>query len=1001
MRSTVMTATLAAVGACTLVAIAAQAQTQASAAGTEELAEITITGSRVIANGNDAPTPVTVITPEQVMAAKPTTVYENLIDLPVFSGSRGAANSAVGNGPNGQNAVSTLNLRNMGANRSLVLFDGHRVPPSTPDGLVDVSALPQLLIQRVDVVTGGASAVYGSDAVTGVTNFITDSKFNGWKVNLQRGVSAHNDDKSYQVGIAFGHDLFGGSGHFEASYERNKDDGLYDDQRRWADPRWTVLGNGGSIPWHLVSYATNASASFGGAIACPNLPPISPSCPPANINGQTVFPLVGQTFNQNGVLSTFNPGLRGAANGLGSPATQIGGDGVIFDNVAVKSAVRTDQVFARFDYDFTDNIHGYISGSGNASYVAGNTGVQRTFPPGWRLGACNAFLTAAYQTALGCTPANNGTAAEPIFFFEKAFDPLTNYGYGQNNRLFTHDYFVIADLAGKFGDGYHWDATYTHSQSILDIRAKNQNYTHQYAGLDAVKDSSGNIVCKVTLTNPGLIPGCVPLNMFGPTAMTADMVNYLADEITNRTQNKLDGFSGSLTGPPLNSWAGPIDMALSVELRKLTMDLSTTSLPTDFINCTGMRFGNCVQGSTLLHNNSWLPVSGANQTVSEGAYEFNLPLMKDASLAKNLSFNGAARYTKYKDDPNDPTIVSRSFSAVTWKAGLVWDVTDQLTLRWARSRDIRAPTLYDLYLPQTVGNGTFAFDYLLKDPVTGLPGQQLNVIPISGGNPYLDPEVAHTSTLGIIYRPTSQLSLSVDAYRIDLLKVLYSLNGANQTVQQACYDSGGASPICQLQLRPNGCCSDASQANHVTAFYTRLVNIAEQKTSGIDFEANFNTQMLNRALSLRALVTYQPHILYVLPLAPVVYDTAGVAYPGIGGNPAPVWKGALYAAYKVTDSLTVDASERYRSRLGWTEDPRQTQVGGVGSVAYTNLTVDYRLPIEAAQASVFLNVQNLFDKAPPPASPQNGTFPGSTPGVYAIGDDVVGAYYTLGVRLRL
>jgi iron complex outermembrane receptor protein len=1005
MQWNVLRAVLAAAGVCAL-ATAAQAQTTASQ--TEELAEITITGSRVIANGNDAPTPVTVMTPEQVLATKPTTLYDNLIDMPVFSGSRGASNGPVANSPTGQGAVSSLNLRNMGTQRNLVLFDGHRVPPATPDGVVDVNSLPQMLIQRVDVVTGGVSAVYGSDAITGVTNFITDSKFNGVRVDAQRGVSTYGDDPSYQYGIAAGVDLFSGRGHIEASYQRQNDQGLVDTQRAFTRPKWMVQGDGVTIPWHLQDNLKNATASYGGVITCPTGTPGAGTPTASRCPGR---PLVGMSFNQNDFLSPYDAGAQGAAAGLSGTAVQIGGDGVIFTNVALKSRTRLDQVFTRFDFDFTDNIHGYIAGSGVENSVYGVQGVQRTFTPGWRVGACNAFLPSQYQTALGCTPANSGTAAEPFFWFNKAFDPALNFGAGQNNRLYTHNYFVLADLAGKFGDGYRWDGTYTHSRSSVNVHALNQDYGHIYPAVDAVIDpSTQQVVCRSTLTNPGLYPGCVPFNLFGPTSMTQAMTNYMYTTVENTTVNKLDGLAGSLTGAPLSSWAGPIDMALSGEYRRLTMDLASTSLPTDTLDCVGLRFGGvgaqgaCNPGVTTRRVNGWLPISGAKQTVSEAAYELNLPLMKDQSLLKDLNFNGAARYTRYSNNPNNTTFVSRSFNATSWKAGLVWDLPGSVTLRWARSRDIRAPSLYELYQPATVGNATFTTDYLIAQPGSNAPagGTQVAAAPKTGGNPLLDPEVAHTTTVGLVYRPTPQLSVALDAYRITLVKALYSLSGATQAIQQACYASGGTSPLCQLQERPFGCCSNNTIANALTAVYTRFVNIAQQRTAGIDLEANFSTRLLDRALSLRALGNYQPHISYVLPNAPVIYDSAGVAYPTVGaGLPAPIWKGSLFARYKLTDHWTVDLSERYRSRLHWTADPTQTQVGGVGSMVYTNVTVGYDMPLSTGQLNVFLNVQNLFNRQPPPAAQPGGTFPGGFPSGYAVGDDVVGRYFVLGAHMRL
>lgn len=993
----VLRAALVAAGLLSFTA-SAYAQTAATSAGNDEnLEEITVTGSRVIANGNDAPTPVTVLRPDDVLTTKPTTLYENLVDLPVFSGSRGAVNGGVssspnaagGNQPNG--AVSSLNLRNMGPLRTLVLFDGHRVPPVSPDGLVDPSTLPQMLIQRVDVVTGGVSAVYGSDAITGAVNFVTDSNFNGVKVQLQNGSSEQNDGDAYQVGIAAGTDLFGGRGHIEASYQHMDSDPLYEYERnKWTKYRWSVQGNGTTVPWALRPYVTNTTASFGGSIACPSGAglPNPGSVNPANC---PAAPNVGLTFKENGVWSQYDPGTR---DGLTQILVQNGGDGAYFVNVAMKSAQVTDQFFTRFDYDLTDDLHAYIAAAWNSNEVAGNVGTQRTFTPGVNIGACNAFLDPAYQALLGCTDANRGTASEPTFKFEKQFNSLDNHGMGQNNEFKNDSYYVLAALDGSLGENYRWDVSYSHSESELKVSALNQNRQQIYAALDAVVNpANGQIVCGITLTNPSILPDCVPMNLFGPTAMTKEMAYYFVDTITNTTNNKLDSFAGSIAGAPLNSWAGPIDMAFSAEFRKLTMDLDTTSQPTDRLNCTGLRFGNC-NPNLPVHPNTWAPISGVSQKIIEAAYEFNMPLIRSESIFKEVNLNGAVRYAEYDNDPNDSDVVSRSFNATTWKAGITWDINDSLTLRWTRSHDFRAPSLYDLYLPIATGNTTNGTDYLLGGIATS---PRLR----SGGNPLLDPEVADTTTLGIVYRPTADISLSVDAYRISLSDALFQLNGLNQVVQEACYASGGSSSLCQLQERANNSFTDTSASNIMTFYYQRFVNIAKQKTEGVDFEGSFSTELFDRPLTLRALVTYQPHLKYFVPFA-ATQDAAGVAYPRVGGLPAPVWKASAFVNYRLSDRLNIDLSRRFRSSLRWSSDPSAPEeIGGVPSVSYTNLTVSYDVPTSLQQVNVFLNVQNLFDTDPPPAGMLNAVFPGQPGSNYAIGDDVMGRYYTLGVRIRL
>ncbi len=184
----------------------------AQTAGDIPLEEVVVTGSRVINNGNDSPTPVTVVTVEEIQATRPTTVFEGLLDMPAFAGSRGATTNPANAGSTNNN-ISALSLRGLGQERTLVLYDGKRVPPTQQNGFVNANTIPQMLLQRVDVVTGGVSAVYGSDGISGVVNFVTDRSFNGIKVQAQSGVSELNDDRSTQFGIAGGMDLFGGRGH--------------------------------------------------------------------------------------------------------------------------------------------------------------------------------------------------------------------------------------------------------------------------------------------------------------------------------------------------------------------------------------------------------------------------------------------------------------------------------------------------------------------------------------------------------------------------------------------------------------------------------------------------------------------------------------------------------------------------------------------------------------------------------------------------------------------
>ncbi len=185
---------------------------QAGQEGQEEIKEVTITGSRVITDNLRSPTPITSVSVDEIAKTTPSDIPDALNKLPTILGGRTPRTQGNASTNNGGNVLS---LRNFGAARTLVLLDGHRVPSSNQDGSVNVDILPQMLVSRVDIVTGGASAIYGSDAVAGVVNFVLDKKYTGFKIKADTGISKYGDAEEGQVAAAWGTELFGGRGHFE------------------------------------------------------------------------------------------------------------------------------------------------------------------------------------------------------------------------------------------------------------------------------------------------------------------------------------------------------------------------------------------------------------------------------------------------------------------------------------------------------------------------------------------------------------------------------------------------------------------------------------------------------------------------------------------------------------------------------------------------------------------------------------------------------------------
>ena len=934
----------------------AAAGPNASAATTPELEtlqEITVTGSRLIRNGLDSPTPLTSVSVDDLASVHPGTLGNQLNDLPIFDASRGqstnAGNGGLSSGPTAPNpAANVLNLRNMGYQRTLILFDGKRVPPTSPDGAVDINMIPQLLLQRVETVTGGASAVYGSDAMTGVVNFITDTKFTGLKVNAFSGLSHDHDGFTQDEGVAWGTNLFDGRGHFEVSLENRGDPNvLLRNQRAWGRDVWTVQGLGTTAdPFHLVQNTRISSSTFGGLI--------------------TSGALSGQQFGANGVLSPF---VNGAPTG--TTGYQSGGDGAYY-NSSFKASQQLDQLFTRLDYNFTDSVRGDVTFAGTYNY---NGSVQTSnVLNNVTLSSQDAFLSPAYQAELA-------GAGQPTFKLSKVWTDVPP----SNSETWERQYFVNAELHGEFGDGYNWDTWYTHSQTRQTTRQNaNINNENLAAALDAVVNpATGQTVCNVTLTNPGLYPGCTPLNPFGPGAESQAAIDYITSPTQFLSIQTMDDVSASVTGEPFHDWAGPVNIALSAEWRKLTWELDSDATPSDPVSCTGLRY-NC-SASTLLWAVSSTPDrSPVSQKVSEGALELNIPLLKDVFLAKDVSVNGAARYTDY----------NTSGSAVTWKGGLDWQINSQLTLRATRSRDIRAPNLDDLYFPTSLST------MQVTDLLTG----QNPLVPLQGGgNPKLVPEVGYTTTAGFVYRPEwlPRFSLTLDGYWIDVTNAITSLQGTNPSIQAICYASGGTSPYCLLQRRPNGF-TDTSPANAVTEWFNEEINIANQLTRGADLEANYGATVFNHPLTLRFFESYQPHLIQKVPGLTTV-DLAGVAFYANAVQATPVYRWTMTGMYSPVRDFTINVMERWRSSLAWTPTPAQQIVSNsrIPSVGYTDLTLSYLMHPADSQLEVFFNVQNLFNKQPPPGAYLGANGAVGQFGGFVYGDDPMGAYFTLGVRFRL
>lgn len=540
-----------------------------------------------------------------------------------------------------------------------------------------------------------------------------------------------------------------------------------------------------------------------------------------------------------------------------------------------------------------------------------------------------------------------------------------------------------AGLSGTLGK-FDWNVAYTRGSSRLNTLLRNNvNNQKLSAALDVV--SVGGVPTCYAATQAATAAAysnCQPLNLFGPTASSIGALDYILDDTLYVAKTNQDDIIADIAGSPFDTWAGPVNVALSGEWRRQTFESTSAATPSMYADCTNLRY-NCTArnvttgAGTFLYRQTFPSTGLIDQSVWEVAGEVNVPLLKDSVIARSLSVNGAVRYTKY-DTVGDYW---------TWKAGLDWQLTDDLRFRGTLSRDIRAPTLNDLYAPTSVvivNN---------QDLLTGATNQ---VPSVNVPNPNLTAEIGKTMTVGAVYKPgfAPGLSLAVDYYDIQIDGAITTVQGFQPNIQNGC-NINGVALYCDLIVR--------NSSNVVTAWLVRPVNLAQIKTYGVDFELNYAGSLFGQPFSVRGLAAYQPHIRYIQPSVPTI-DQGGVAFGSAGLTSSPSVRLTGIVNFAVTDTLKLSGMYRWRNRMKLWGDPTVVWAPGEGTIApygQASLNVAWTLPTAGTgKAEVFVNIQNLFDAAPPPAnSPGTATSPGGFGG-FAITDDPIGRFWTAGIRFK-
>lgn len=743
-----------------------QAQTAAT-----QLQEVQVTATRIVRPGFVAPTPVTTMTSQDLKIAGYTSLGAAIQDMPMDAPDTSPKTDPHAAGEQGQ---AWVDLRGLGSSRTLTLIDGMRPVWTNPLGF-DVDSIPSSIIQRVDIVTGGASAAWGSDAVAGVVNLVIDNKFDGVRADIQYGQDEHGYGGTKMVNGAFG-THFGPDerGHFLVAVQWTKSDAIPESAVGGAsdgvigNPNYT--GGSGQPENLLVPNYNYAVVSKGGLI-----------------DGG---PLNGTAFGPGGVPYAFQYGKDYTPGGY----YMSGGDPEAISPEYQQAALAADthkSIYSELSYDVFSNLtltatflytHYSTTSSSGASAAPSSFTIQST----------NAFLPPSIAQQMAADGISSFTLGRGNFDFG---DPE-----GPAPTLNEQSYWGSVGARGSFGDHWSWQVYY-------DYGVNNEDNTFGPQPISALESASVNSILNPATGQPECAPGapknsagasCVPVNLFGygsPSAAAYDYFMGTAAEQWNIHQNEA---GGELQGEPFSTWAGPVSVAGGGEWRTEALDQPVDPLSAEnafaFVNYTSL---------------------SGQYSVREGFAETVVPLLSKLPGAQEFDFNGAVRESDY----------STSGDITSWKFGATDKATDEFLLRGSYSQDIRAPNIAELFSTQSVE----PFD--VHDPKDGNADYQIEGI--GGGNPKLLPEIAHTLTYGGVYTPSwlPGFNLSLDWWAIDIRNVITAISP--KTTINDCY--AGFTPACANIVRftsgPN-----AGLIDYVDHFKS---NLNKEETSGLDAEATY------------------------------------------------------------------------------------------------------------------------------------------------------------------
>lgn len=977
---------------------------QAGETATEEAAptgsDVVVTGTRVVRDGFQAPTPLQVLTEQDIENSSPTNNIADFVNqMPAMAASIRPSNSRL-ELSNGQAGINALNLRSLGTVRTLVLVNGRRSVGSTANGIVDVNTIPQSLVQRVEVVTGGASAQYGSDAVAGVTNFVLNNQYEGLKMSADAGITERGDGFNYSADFAAGLKFADGRGRLIVAGEIAHTDGIFEVSavdRGWnhtgfvriQNPAWSA--NSTTAPRYLFrTQVGQANSTPGGLITASN------GVLAANNNS-----LCGTYFGAGGSVNRYQYGTLtqpaavcqpSTPASTNSPSLNQGGDWRVNDTgrrIGLNPEEDRYGIFGRLSFEVSDGVTVFAEGSYNRQETlfnagpnlmtgltinAANCGAGVTAPT-----TCNAYLYRALGSAAlaGVTSVTLATSGADLPY------------RGSNNERKVQRYILGAEGSfDAFGRAARWDVYGQYGRADLHEELINIQQTVRRGNAlnavfaPAVNESgaaAGSIQCAINVdgntTNND--PACRPLNLFGtgvsdPAAISYILGNPYRDQVLEQTV-----IGANLSLNPFATWAGDVSVAIGGEYRKEQID---GFVPQEF---------QPVQNANGTTTQLW---SVGNFRPSKGSYDVKEAYLETVvPLGFGLEFNGAIRGTDY----------STVGFVTTWKVGGTWQPIDDILIRAARSRDIRAPNLNELYQAGTANSSTVNNSPFFPGagPGTGTYPQNLPYLGIIKGNLNLREETADSFNVGGVLTPRflPGFSVSVDYWRVKVKDAIDSLSADDIVLR--CFE--GRADFCAA-ITPNA-------TNSGVIISRQPINFASILLRGLDFEAAYRTPIGSGNFTIRGLATrYLENTLDTgVPNVPLI-NTVGVLGPASSQSVIPKWIYRVSAAYD-TDDFSLTAVGRGvsdgRYDLGGIECSTTCPVSTntfptyesnrIPGAMYVDLNATFKFQgFGGKNGEFFVNVTNLLDRDPI-LLPETGLAANST---YS---DLLGRSYRVGFRFKM